>query len=75
MQGRIQDFKLGEGGGALKKFAPSRGRREHFWDISCGKSRFYAKKFIFLPILGGRLFIYNYSTEKVTSRPQSSLGT
>ena len=27
-QGRIQDFKLGEG--ALKQIAPSRGRREHF---------------------------------------------
>jgi hypothetical protein len=42
-QGRIQDFKLG-GGGALKKIAPSGGRREHFWGISCEKSRFYAKK-------------------------------
>jgi hypothetical protein len=44
-QGRIQDFKLG--GGALKKIAPSRGRRENFWGISCEKSRFYAKKNIF----------------------------
>ena len=41
-QGRIQDFKLG--GGALKKIAPSGGRREHFWSISCEKSRFYTKK-------------------------------
>jgi hypothetical protein len=31
-------------GGALKKIAPSRGRREHFLGISCEKSRFYAKK-------------------------------
>jgi hypothetical protein len=31
-------------GGALKKIAPSGGRREHFWGISCEKSRFYAKK-------------------------------
>jgi hypothetical protein len=31
-------------GGALKKIAPSRGRRENFWGISCEKSRFYAKK-------------------------------
>jgi hypothetical protein len=30
------------------------GRRENFWGISCEKSRFYAKKIIFLPILGGR---------------------
>ena len=37
-QGRIQDFKLG---GALKKIAPSGGRRENFWGISCEKSRFY----------------------------------
>jgi hypothetical protein len=49
-QGRIQDFKLG--GGAVKKIAPSGGRREHFWGISCEKSRFYAKKIIFFPILG-----------------------
>jgi hypothetical protein len=50
-QGRIQDFKLG-GGGALKKIAPSGGRRNIFWGISCEKSRFYAKK-SFFPILGG----------------------
>ena len=41
-------------GGALKKIAPSGGRRENFWGISCEKSRFYAKKIIFFPILGGR---------------------
>ena len=28
-RGRIQDFKLGGGGGALKKIAPSGGRREN----------------------------------------------
>ena len=44
LHGRIQDLKLGGGGGALKKIAPSRGRRENFWGISCEKSRFYAKK-------------------------------
>jgi hypothetical protein len=31
----------------LKKIAPSGGRREHFWGISCEKSRFYAKKSYF----------------------------
>ena len=36
-QGRFQDFKLG---GALKRIAPSGGRRENFWGISCEKSRF-----------------------------------
>ena len=45
VQGRIQDFKLG--GGALKKIAPSGGRRENLWGISCEKSRFYAKKSYF----------------------------
>ena len=45
VQGRIQDFKLG--GGALKKIAPSGGRRENFWGISYEKSRFYAKKSYF----------------------------
>ena len=29
-------------GGALKKIAPSGGRRENCWGISCEKSRFYA---------------------------------
>ena len=42
------------GGGALEKNAPSVGRHENFWGISCEKSRFYAKKIIFFPILGGR---------------------
>jgi hypothetical protein len=42
---RIQDFKLG--GGALKKIAPSGGKREHFWGISCEKSPLYAKKSYF----------------------------
>jgi hypothetical protein len=39
-------------GGALKKIGPSGGRCEYFWGISCEKSRFYAKKIIFFPILG-----------------------
>jgi hypothetical protein len=51
LQGRMQDFKLG--GGALKKIGPREGRRENIWGISCEKSRFYAKKIIFFPILGG----------------------
>ena len=42
LQGWIQDFKLG--GGALKKIAPSGGRREKIWRILCEKSRFYAKE-------------------------------
>ena len=35
------------GGAHLKKIAPSGGRREIFWGISCEKSRFYAKKSYF----------------------------
>ena len=35
MQGRIRDFKLG--GTHLKKIAPSGGRRENVWVISCEK--------------------------------------
>jgi hypothetical protein len=50
-QGRIQDFKLG---GTLKKIAPSEGRRENCWGISCEKSRFYAKNHIFSNFRGGR---------------------
>jgi hypothetical protein len=34
-------------------FSNCGGRCEHFWGISCEKSRFYAKKIIFFPILGG----------------------
>jgi hypothetical protein len=52
LQGRMQDFKLG--GGALKKIAPSGGRRENVWGISCEKSRFLRQKIIFFQILGGR---------------------
>jgi hypothetical protein len=37
-------------GGALKKIAPSGGRREHFWGISCEKLRFYAKKSYFFQL-------------------------
>ena len=39
-------------GDALKKIELSGGRRENFWDISCEKSRFYAKKIIFFSNLG-----------------------
>ena len=41
------------GGGALKKIAPSRGRREIFEGISCEKSGFYAKKSYFIHIAEG----------------------
>ena len=34
----------------LKKIAPSGGRRENCWGISCEKSRFYAKKSYFFQL-------------------------
>ena len=46
-------FQVRGGGGALKKIAPSAGRRENCWGIPSEKSRFYAKKSIFFPILVG----------------------
>ena len=61
-QGRIQDFKLG--GASLKKIAPSRGRRENFWGISCEKSRFYAKNHIFSNCGGRRENFWGISCEK-----------
>ena len=62
-QGRIQDFKLG-GGGALKKMAPSGGRRENCWGISCEKSRFYAKKSYFFQFYWGAGNFWGISCEK-----------
>jgi hypothetical protein len=45
-------------GGALKKIAPSGGRREKFGGISCEKSRFYAKEPYFFPIAEGGANIF-----------------
>ena len=39
-------------------FSNFRGVARNFWGISCEKSRFYAKKIIFLPILGGERAAY-----------------
>ena len=36
--------------GALRKIAPSGGRRENCWGISCEKSRSYAKNIIFFQL-------------------------
>ena len=51
-------------GGARKKIAPSGGRREHFWGISCEKSRFYAKKSYFSNGGGRRENFWGISCEK-----------
>ena len=45
-------------GHALKKNAPSGGRRENCWGISCEKSRFYAKKSYFFPMAEGGAKIF-----------------
>ena len=47
-QGRIQDFKLGV---AVKKIAPSEGRRENIWVFRVKNHDFTPKNHIF-PILG-----------------------
>ena len=62
MQVRIQDFKLGWA--HLKKNAPSGGRREHFWGISCEKSRFHAKNSYFFQFRGRRENCWGISCEK-----------
>ena len=66
-QGRIQNFKLGGGGGgALRKIAPSGGRRENFGGISCEKSRFYAKKSYFFQLRREARKILGYFVWKIT---------
>ena len=56
-------------GGALKKNAPSRGRRENFLGISCEKSRFYAKKSYFSNFRGGGAKFLGYFMWKITIYP------
>jgi hypothetical protein len=53
IQGRIQDFKLGGGGGWTYINCVERREARTFLGFSCEKSRFYAKNIIFFPILGG----------------------
>jgi hypothetical protein len=45
--------RISSWGDALKKIAQSGGRHEIFGDISCEKSRFYAKKSYFSNFRGG----------------------
>ena len=58
-QGQFQDFKLG--GGALKKIAPSEGRRENFGVFRVKNHDFTPKKIIFFPILRGAYFVLQLS--------------
>ena len=51
LTGADPGFQVRGGGAHLKKIAPSGGRRENFWGISCEKSLFYAKKSYFFQYL------------------------
>ena len=53
-------------GGALKKIAPSGGKRENFWGISCEKSRFYAKKSYFFQLRREAQNLLGYFVWKIT---------
>ena len=53
-------------GGALKKIAPSRGRRENCWGISCEKSTILRQKIIFFQFYGGRAKFLGYFMWKIT---------
>ena len=50
--------------GALKKIAPSGGRCEKFWGISCEKSRFYDKKSYFFQLRREAQKFWGISCEK-----------
>jgi hypothetical protein len=62
LSGADPGFQVREG--ALIKIAPSEGRREKFWGISCEKSRFYAKKSYFSNFKGGARNFWGISCEK-----------
>ena len=53
-------------GGALKKIAPSGGRRENCWGISCEKSRFYAKKSYYFQLRREARKFFGYFVWKIT---------
>jgi hypothetical protein len=53
-------------GGALKKIAPSGGRRENFGGISCEKSPFYAKKSYFFQLPREARKFLRYFVWKIT---------
>ena len=59
-------------GGALKKNAPSGGRRENFGDISCEKSRFYPKKSYFFQLRREVRNFWGISCEKSRFYPKKS---
>ena len=64
LSGADREFQVS--GGALKKIAPSGGRRENFGGISCEKSRFYAKNLYFSNFRGRRAKFLGYFMCKIT---------
>ena len=54
------------GGGSLKNIAPSGGRREIFWGISCEKSLFYVKKSYFFQLRREARKLLGYFVWKIT---------
>ena len=59
-------FQVRGEGAALKKIAPSGGRRENCWGISCEKSRFYAKKSYFFQLRRVTRKLLGYFVWKIT---------
>ena len=53
-------------GGALKKIAPSGGRREKCWGISCETLRFYAEKSYFFQLRREVRTFLGYFVWKIT---------
>jgi hypothetical protein len=62
ISGADPGFQVREG--ALKNIVPSGGRHENFLDISCEKSRFYAKKSYYFQLLREARKFWGISCEK-----------
>ena len=62
--GPLKNIKSYRKQGHLKKIAPSGGRRENFWGISCEKSRFYAEKSYFFQLPREARKFWGISCEK-----------
>ena len=66
IRGGFRILSWGGGGGALKKIAPSGGRRQNFWGISCEKLRFHAKKSYFFQFRREARTFLEYFVWKIT---------
>jgi hypothetical protein len=70
LRGRIQDFKLG--GGALKKIAPSGGKREIFGVFRVKNPDFTPKNHIFPIAEGGAKFVGVFRVKNHDFTPNKS---